>query len=109
MVFFFQKLQWPEVVERCVIEPLRRERQQHSEPSVTLPSAAPTLSTGEEKNQTSGSSIISDIIQDTCAKENVTKQEAILAPKSQGKFSSFPWSSEEVLFTFETDIVLLLD
>ena len=108
MVFFFQKLQWPEVVERCVIEPLRRERHQHSESSVTLPSAAPTLSTGEVENQ-KGSSIISDIIQDTGAKDNVTKQEGISLPKAQGKSSPFPWSSEEVLFTFETDIVLLLE
>ena len=107
--FFVQKLQWPEVVERCVIEPLRRERQQHSEPSVTLPSAAPTLSTGEVENQTSGSSNIGYIIQGTCAKDIVTKQEGISLPKSQGKSSPFPWSSEEVLFTFETDIVLLLE
>ena len=78
-----------------MIEPLRRERQQHSEPSV-LPVTAPSLSTGEVEYQKSGSSNISYIIQDTCAKENVMKQEAILTPKSKGKSSPFPWSSDEV-------------
>lgn len=86
-----------------MIEPLRRERQQLSEPSV-LPSGAPALGTGEVENQKSGSSNSSNIIQDTCAKKNVMNQEGISVPKPQGRSSPFPWSSEEVLFTFETEL-----